>query len=157
MMKPKDAIAKAAPLLQRALELDNTMAEAHCTLGLLKSWYELDWAGAEREFQVALSLDSSHLTALLWQSLYLAAMGRYEESIASVKRARESEPLSPVMNMYLGVAQTHAGQYDLALRQLSRLSNSTHTFTGRTCFWVECMQVWSNTRMPSRRISGPSH
>jgi tetratricopeptide (TPR) repeat protein len=91
------------------------MAEAHCTLGLLKSWYDLDWAGAEREFQIALSLDASHVTALLWQSLYLSAMRRHEESIASVQRARESEPLSPITNMYLGVAQMHAGQYDLQL------------------------------------------
>jgi tetratricopeptide (TPR) repeat protein len=120
MMKPKDALAKARPLLQRAMELDSTMAEAHCTQGLLKSWYDLDWAGAERDFRVALSLDSSHLTTLLWQSLYLSVMGRHEESIASVKRARDSEPLSPVMNMYVGVAQTHAGQYDLALRQLKQ-------------------------------------
>jgi tetratricopeptide (TPR) repeat protein len=120
MMKPVDALAKARPLLQRAMELDDSMAEAHCTLGLLKSWYDLDWAGAEHDFRVALSLDSSHLTTLLWQSLYLAAMGRHEEAIASVKRARDSEPLSPVMNMYVGVAQTHAGQYDLALRQLNQ-------------------------------------
>jgi TolB-like protein/lipopolysaccharide biosynthesis regulator YciM len=120
IMKPLDALAKATPLLQRAMELDNNLAEAHCTLGLLKSWYDLDWAGAEQEFQVALSLDSSHLTTLLWQSLYLSAMGRHEESIASVKRARESEPLSPIMNMYLGVAQMHAGQYDLAIRQLKQ-------------------------------------
>jgi TolB-like protein/Tfp pilus assembly protein PilF len=120
MMKPKHALAKARPLLQRAMEIDDTMAEAHCTLGLLKSWYDLDWAGAERDFRVALSLDSSHLTTLLWQSLYLAAMGRYDEAIASVKSARDSEPLSPLMNMYVGVAQTHAGQHDLALRQLNQ-------------------------------------
>jgi DNA-binding winged helix-turn-helix (wHTH) protein/Tfp pilus assembly protein PilF len=120
MMKPVDALAKARSMLQRAMELDNTMAEAHCTLGLLKSWYDLDWAGAEREFQIALSLDSSHLTTLLWQSLYLSAMGRHEEAVASVKRARESDPLSQVMNMYLGVAQMHAGQYDLSQRQLKQ-------------------------------------
>jgi len=119
-MKPVAALAKAKPLLQHAIDLDDTMAEAHCTLGLLKSWYDLDWAGAEREFQVALSLDSSHLTTLLWQSLYLAAMGRHAEAIASVRRARESEPLSPIMNMYLGVAQGHAGQYDLAATEAGR-------------------------------------
>lgn len=120
IMQPWEALAKARPLLKRAIELDNDMAEAHCTLGLLKSWYDLDWAGAEREFQIALRLDPSHLTTLIWQSLYLSAMGRHEESIASVRRARESEPLSPVINTYLGAAQTHAGRYDLALRQLDQ-------------------------------------
>lgn len=119
MMKPIDALNEARSHLQRALAMDDTLAEAHCTLGLIKSWYELDWAGAEREFQIALSLDPGQITSLLWQSLYFSAMGRHEEAIASVQRARESEPLSVGTNLYLGVAQTHAGQYDLAIRQLN--------------------------------------
>jgi TolB-like protein/Tfp pilus assembly protein PilF len=117
MMKPFDALAKARLHLQRALEVDDTLAEAHCTHGLIKCWYDLDWTGAEREFQTALALDPSQVTALLWQSLYFSAVGRHEEAIASVQRARESEPLSVASNLYLAVAQTHAGQYDLALRQ----------------------------------------
>ncbi|WP_263360137.1 winged helix-turn-helix domain-containing protein [Acidicapsa ligni] len=118
MLQPYAALEKARTYLHRAMELDYTMAEAHCTSGLIKIWYEFDWAGAEQAFQVALSLDPGHVTALLWQSLLLSVMGRNQEAIASVQRARDSEPLSPVVNMYLGVAQTHAGQYDLALRQL---------------------------------------
>jgi TolB-like protein/tetratricopeptide (TPR) repeat protein len=120
MMKPLDALAEARTYLNRAMELDDTLAEAHCTSGLIKSWYEFDWAGAEREFQLALRLDPGQVTALLWQSLYLSAMGRHHEAIASMKRARESEPISPSINMYLGVAQTHAGHYDLAIRQLQQ-------------------------------------
>ena len=119
MMKPFDALEKARFHLKRALEMDDTLAEAHCTHGLIKCWYDLDWAGAEREFQTALALDPSQVTALLWQSLYFSVMGRHEEAIASVQRARESEPLSVASNLYLGVAQTHAGRYDLAIRQLN--------------------------------------
>jgi TolB-like protein/Tfp pilus assembly protein PilF len=138
IMKPLEAVAQARIYLQRAMDLDDTLAEAHCTLALIKSWYDLDWAGAEREFQIALNLDGSLLTALLWQSLYLAAMGRHEEAIASARRARDTEPLSPVMNMYLGVALMNAGQYDLAMRQfqlaieLDPLSYRPHMFMGRT-------------------------
>jgi tetratricopeptide (TPR) repeat protein len=120
MMKPLDALAKARPLLERAMELDSTLVEAHCTLGILKSWYELDWNGAERAFQMALSLDPSNVTALIWRSLYLTSFGRHQESIASVQRALECEPLSPVVNAYLGMARTHAGQYDLGIRQLNQ-------------------------------------
>jgi len=120
MLKPFEALAKARTYLQRAMELDDTMAEAHCTSALIKIWYDFDWAGAEREFKVAISLDPGQVTAMLWQSLYLSAMGRHREAIASVQRARDSEPLSLVVNMYLGVAQTHAGQYDLAIRQLNQ-------------------------------------
>ncbi len=120
MLKPLDALAEARTYLNRAMELDDTLAEAHCTSGLIKSWYEFDWAGAEREFQLALRLDPGQVTALLWQSLYLSAMGRHSEAVASMQRARESEPLSSSVNMYLGVAQTHAGQYDLGIRQLNQ-------------------------------------
>jgi TolB-like protein len=138
MLKPFEALAKARTYLQRAMELDDTMAEAHCTSALIKIWYDFDWAGAEREFKVAIRLDPGQVTAMLWQSLYLSAMGRHQESIASVQRARDSEPLSPVVNMYLGVAQTHAGQYDLAIRQLNQTieldpnNYRTFFFLGRT-------------------------
>ncbi len=120
MMKPFEALAKARTYLQRAMELDDSLAEAHCTSALIKIWYDFDWAGAEREFQVAINLDPGQVTALLWRSPYLSAMGRHQEAIASVQRARESEPLSPVVNMYLGQAQMSAGQYDLAIRQLNQ-------------------------------------
>jgi len=120
MMKPLDALAKARPLLERAMELDNTLVEAHCTLGILKSWYELDWSGADRAFQTALSLDPSNVTALIWRSLYLTSFARHEESIASVQRALECEPLSPVVNAYLGIARSNAGQFDLGIRQLNQ-------------------------------------
>jgi TolB-like protein/tetratricopeptide (TPR) repeat protein len=136
-MKPLDALAKAHSCLKRALDLDETLAEAHCTLGLIKSWYDWDWDGAEREFQIALALDPSQITALLWQSLLLGALGRHAEAIASVQRAREFEPLSVAVNVYLGVAQTHAGQYDLATRQFQHAIEldpayyRTYMFLGR--------------------------
>jgi TolB-like protein/Tfp pilus assembly protein PilF len=117
-MKPLEALAQAHSHLQRALDLDETLAEAHCTLGLIKSWYDWDWDGAGREFQAALALDPSQITALIWQSLYLMAVGKGLDAISSMKRAREIEPLSASVNLYLGVAQMHAGQHDLALRQL---------------------------------------
>jgi TolB-like protein/Tfp pilus assembly protein PilF len=120
LLKPFEALGKARTHLQRAMELDDTMAEAHCTSALIKIWYDFDWAGAEREFKVAISLDPGQVTALLWQSLYLSAMGRHQEANASVQRARDSEPLSSIVNIYLGVAQANAGQYDLAIRQLNQ-------------------------------------
>jgi TolB-like protein/Tfp pilus assembly protein PilF len=117
-MKPIEALAKARSHLQRALDLDQTLAEAHCTLGLIKSWYDLDWSGAEREFQMALELDPSQITALIWQSLYLSAVGRHQEAVESMQRARDLEPLSTSVNLYLGIAHTFARQFDLAHRQI---------------------------------------
>jgi TolB-like protein/Tfp pilus assembly protein PilF len=143
MLKPFAALAKARTYLQRAMELDYTMAEAHCTSGLIKIWYEFDWAGAEQEFKVALSLDPGQVTALLWQSLYLSAMGRHDEAIASMQRAKDSEPLSSVVNMYLGLVQGNAGQYDLGLRQLNQAieldphNYRSYMFLGKTLNEIE--------------------
>jgi TolB-like protein/Flp pilus assembly protein TadD len=142
ILKPFEAMTQARTYLKRAMDLDDTLAEAHCTSGLIKSWYEFDWAGAEREFQEALRLDPGQVTALLWQSLYLSAMGRHQEAIASMQRARESEPISQIVNMYLGVAQTHAGHYDLAIRQLNQTieldphSYRPYMFLGRVLSFV---------------------
>ena len=117
-MKPLEALTHARCHLDRALGLDETLAEAHCTLGLIKSWYDLDWSGAEHEFKVSLALDPSQITSWLWQSLLFSAVGRTREAVFSVQRAREIEPLSTSVNLYLGVAQLHDLQFDLAVRQL---------------------------------------
>jgi TolB-like protein/Tfp pilus assembly protein PilF len=120
MMKPFVAMDKARENLQRAMDLDYTMAEAHCTSALIKSWYEFDWDGSEREFQVALSLDPQLVTALIWRSLYFTVLGQHDEAIASVQRARDAEPLSPITTTYLGAALANAGRFDLAIRQLDQ-------------------------------------
>lgn len=119
-MKPLDALAQSRSYLQRAFDLDETLAEAHCTLGLIKSWYDWDWSGAEHEFRAAHELDPGQITALLWQSPLFQAVGRHKDSLTSLQLAREIEPLSPSVNLYLGVAQMGAGQLDLALRQLKQ-------------------------------------
>jgi tetratricopeptide (TPR) repeat protein len=138
-----DAVAQARLHLQKALDLDETIAEAHCTLGLIKSWYDWDWNGADREFQIALGLEPSNVTTLLWQSLLFTALARHQEAIASMRRAREIEPLSPSVNLYFGLAQAHAGQLDLAARQMQQsieldpANYRAHMFLGKTLSGLE--------------------
>jgi TolB-like protein/tetratricopeptide (TPR) repeat protein len=142
MMKPLEALGHARSQLQRAFDLDETLADAHCTLALINSWYEYDWDGAKKEFQAALALEPGLITALLWQSLYFSAVGKHLDAVASVQRAREIEPLSASVNLYLGVAQHHAGQYDLALRQMRQSIEidpnyyRSHMFMGRNLCWL---------------------
>ena len=141
-MKPLEALAQARSHLQRALDLDETLAEAHCTLGLIKSWYDWDWDGAEREFQAALALDPSQITALIWQSLYLAAVGRHQEAIASMQRAREIEPLSPSVNLYLGLHRHTPDSTILLFGNSSRAIEldpgyyRSYLFLGRNLAWL---------------------
>jgi len=133
-----DCYAQMGSIRVAMMKLDDSLAEAHCTLGLIKSWYDLDWPGAEGEFQTALRLDPSQIAALLWQSLYFLAMGRDEEAVRSVRRAKESEPLSLGANLYLGATLMISDQFDLALRQLQQTVElepgyyRTYMFLGRT-------------------------
>ena len=152
MMKPLEALAQAQSHLQRALDLDETLAEAHCTLGLIKSWYEWDWDGAGREFQAALALDPSQITALIWQSLYLAVVGKPQEAIASMQRAREIEPLSCSVNLYLGLALTTQVSTILLCGNCNIAWSSSPVFTGPIFFWAGIWPFSGDMTRPSKPL-----
>ena len=101
-MPPEETIPKAEAAANRALELDATLAEAHAVLGLIKSEFEWDWAGAEREFKRAIELDPSDPTAHHWYTLQLLQLGRLDEALAEIKRAQELDPLSLVIGASRG-------------------------------------------------------
>jgi len=94
-MAPLDAMPKAKAAAVRALELDETLAEPHASLGVLKLFYDWDWPGAEQEFRRALVLNSSLVEAHLGYATYLATRGRFEDALAEDKLARSLDPASP--------------------------------------------------------------
>jgi TolB-like protein/Tfp pilus assembly protein PilF len=118
LLTSAEALGKAKPMAIRALELDDTLPEAHNALALIKCWYELDWNGAGEAFRHALALDPDNVTHAPWYSVYLIAIGEPERALAEIYRAREIDPLSPIINTYVGCIHKDAGQYDLAIRQL---------------------------------------
>jgi TolB-like protein/Tfp pilus assembly protein PilF len=99
-LRPDDAFPKARAAANKALELDSTLAEPHATLGFSAMYFDWDWRIAEREYRQALVRNPSYATAHEWYGLFLAAMGRFDEAQAEVRRALELDPLS------LGVAGT---------------------------------------------------
>ena len=105
---------------QKALEIDDKLAEAHASLGWIKTYYDWDWSGAEREFQRAIQLNPSYATAHQWYGNELEYMGRREESIAEHKRALELDPVSLPANRTLGDAFYLARQYDQAIKQFRK-------------------------------------
>ena len=107
--------AKEAAL--KALKIDDALAEAHTSLGFIKTFYDWDWSGAEKEFQRAIVLNPSYATAHQWYGVALAYMGRVEEGIRELKRALELDPLSLVINSDLGWELYVARQYDQAVEQ----------------------------------------
>jgi serine/threonine-protein kinase len=105
--------AKAAAL--KALELDDTLAEAHAAMAEVKLYYDWDWIGAEKAFQRAFELNSSLALAHAHYSWYLFPFGRLEDALAEAKRAQELDPLSAHFTAYLGAAYWWAGQVDRAM------------------------------------------
>jgi serine/threonine-protein kinase len=105
-----DSFPKAKVAAEKALELDETLAEAHTALALVLRDYERAWLPAEREFKRAIELDPRNFTAHQWYAEYLAAMGRSDEAIRFIRRAEELAPLEPV------VAAVHGWVYYLARR-----------------------------------------
>lgn len=109
-LKAKDAALKA-------LELDDTLAEAHTSLALIESSYDWDWSGAEKEFQRAIELNPSYADAHRLHAEALWQTGRLDEAIAETKLSLEHDPLSLDGNATLGLEFFLARKYDQAIEQ----------------------------------------
>lgn len=117
---PGEAFSLARDAVTRALELDDSLPEAHVALGGVLQSHLWDWSGAEAAFRRALDLDPSHAGAHHWYSDFLSAMGRPEEAVASARRAAELDPLNLAINMTLGAAYFYARRYEEAMEQQRR-------------------------------------
>ncbi|MFC2163599.1 tetratricopeptide repeat protein [Acidobacteriota bacterium] len=112
-----EAYPKAKAAASKALEIDNTLAQAHNSLaGLLTSFF-WDWERAEDEFKRAIELNPNYSTAHIWYAEHLWSMGRAEESIQQAKIALELDPLSLMIRTVLGIVFHFAGQYEQAVKQ----------------------------------------
>ncbi|HEX5703524.1 MAG TPA: protein kinase [Pyrinomonadaceae bacterium] len=119
-VEPKQAYEKARVAANRALELDPRLAEGHAILAAIKTVYDWDWAGAEREFKLAIELNPSYATAHQRYSLFLPALGRFDEAIAEARKARDVDPLALPVNENLGDILYLARRYDEAIEQLRK-------------------------------------
>jgi DNA-binding winged helix-turn-helix (wHTH) protein/TolB-like protein/Tfp pilus assembly protein PilF len=112
---PREAMSKARAAAERALAIDDTLAEAHASLAFAKLNYDWDWLGAEKEFHRALELGPNDARTHHWYSNYLIAMGRTQEALAESRRALELSPTDVAINEHLGWAYLMARQYDEAI------------------------------------------
>ncbi len=120
-LPPSEAWPKAKAAAMQALDIDDTLAEAHTSLGLVKEHFEWDWTGAEREFKRAIELNPNSATAHHWYGDYLANMGRPEEGLRETKKAQELDPLSLIINTSLGWQLYVARHNDQAAEQLRKV------------------------------------
>ena len=114
-MNPGEVLPKAKAAAQRAVEIDDALAEAHSSLGSVFFWYDWNWKEAEEHFIRALELDPKSSIAHFGYADFLSKMGRPEEALAEIKRAREIDPLSPFINTFEAWFLNDAGQPDAAL------------------------------------------
>jgi len=112
---------EAKQAVMKALELDETLGEAHASLGFYRFLYDWDFSGADEEFKRALALRPNYAEAHHWYAIYLANLGHHEAAGDEARRAVELDPLSLLMNMTPALNFYLAGQYDRAIEQLSRV------------------------------------
>ena len=117
---PQEAYPKAKAAAERAIQIDDTLAEAYAPLALITEFYSYDWSSAEKEFKRAIELSPNYATAHQWYAGMLARIGQHERALAEVRRAQELDPLSLIINHNVGWYLYFARQYDQAIEQLRK-------------------------------------
>lgn len=123
----KELYEKAKAAASRALEIDPNLAEAHTSLGGVLHKYELDWQGAEREFQKAIELNPNYPTAHQWYAIFLMSKGEHEKALPEIKKSLELDPLSLIIRTDKGWLLYVAGRYDEAIEQLKAVNELDQT------------------------------
>jgi len=134
-LPPKEAFTKAEASALKALEIDETLAEAHTSLAYSRLYHEWDWSSAEEEFKTALELNPTYATAHHWNAEYLAARGRLDEAIREKRRAMQLDPLSMIINTTVGWMYYFDRNYDEAIEQIKETLKIDENFTPAH-FWL---------------------
>jgi TolB-like protein/DNA-binding winged helix-turn-helix (wHTH) protein len=98
VMTPKEAMPRAKAAAKKALELDESLGEAHASLAFCLEGFDWDFAAADREFQRAIELSPGYATAHHWYAWHLSLVGRGKEAIAEMEKAKDLDPISPIVN-----------------------------------------------------------
>ena len=131
---PQESFPSALAAAEKALEIDNTIAEAHASYGFSKMLYVWDWHGAECEFKEAIKLNPGYAYSHFWYALYLCATARFDEAIAEAKRAQESDPLSLGINANVGLVLYLSREYKQAEEQLEKTIELDPNFGLAYCY-----------------------
>jgi DNA-binding winged helix-turn-helix (wHTH) protein/tetratricopeptide (TPR) repeat protein len=113
-----DTIPKAKAAVECALEIDDTLSEAHASLGHIQSRYEWKWEEAEASFKRALALNPNNSIALRWYSSILIYLCRFKEALSYQDKALELDPFSLHANTELGARFNYMGDFGKAVKQL---------------------------------------
>jgi TolB-like protein/Tfp pilus assembly protein PilF len=118
---PRDWMPKAEATARKALELDDTLAEAHASLAGVLARYHFDWNGAEQEFKRALELDPEYEEAHRGYGIYLVGLGRNQEAFAQLQRAAQLSPNSPAISAEFAIALRNLHRFDESIEQIKKV------------------------------------
>ncbi len=160
---PSTSFPKSNAAARKALELDPTLAHPHAVLGVNETQYDWDFGGGEAEFKKALELDPNDASAHQWYAESLDRIGgRQQEALAEINRARQLDPLSPVIARELGGILGTARQYDEAIAICQKLAHDNPTFAiAHDClakaYWAKHMyaQVVEEFKIQGRLSGDP--
>lgn len=116
-LPPNEAMPKAKAAAQKALQLDDGLAEAHASFAYINMVYEWNWASAEKEFKRAIEINPNYAGAHEWYAEFLAARGRESEALSEMKRARDADPLLVLMHAAVAEALYYSRRYDDVISQ----------------------------------------
>jgi DNA-binding winged helix-turn-helix (wHTH) protein/TolB-like protein len=111
---------EAEALIEKALQLDNSSAEAHATYGFIRMFHHFDWATAEKELDRAIELNPNSVTAHHWKGVYWSLRGRLDEAKAEMHRALDLDPQSLIVTSDIGQLHYFAHEYDQAIEYCNR-------------------------------------
>jgi TolB-like protein/DNA-binding winged helix-turn-helix (wHTH) protein len=137
----QDAMPKAKAAALKALELDDSLAEAHTSLAQISANYEWNWSKAEFEYKKAIELNPNYSTGHHYYATFLMGMGRHTEALDQMKRAQELDPLSPVIATFIGKAYYYARNNEEAIRQYRKVLDSDPAFPLARSFLINSLEV----------------
>jgi TolB-like protein/DNA-binding winged helix-turn-helix (wHTH) protein/Tfp pilus assembly protein PilF len=115
-----EAMPKAKVAALKALQLNNSLADAHTSLAFVEMQYEWDWPGSEKEFKRALELNPNYATAHQWYAVWLMSQGKQVPALEEERRAQEADPLSTIIKTDTAQLLLYAGRNDEAVQQAQR-------------------------------------
>jgi TolB-like protein/DNA-binding winged helix-turn-helix (wHTH) protein/Tfp pilus assembly protein PilF len=135
-----EAMPKAKAAALKALELDDTLAEAHTSLAQITANYEWNWDKAESEYKKAIELNPNYSTGHHYYATFLMGMGRHQEALEEMRRAQELDPLSPAIATFIAKANYYAGQNDEAIGQYHKVLKSDPSFPMARSFLIHSLE-----------------
>lgn len=142
---PKEAFEKARAAARKALDIDESIGEAHSSIAWVHTYFDWDWISAEKEHKRSLELNPNYATGHEWYAVFLMGLGRFDEAIEEAQKALKLDPISPMINAITGVVFYFSRQHKRALEHFQKTieidPNFAWAYTWQSlAFWEKQMK-----------------